>query len=528
MKKNNIYKKIIAALLIAALTFTFYPGAYAQDADIDPFSQATGLSPEGADSLKTDDLQAVSDGETQAAGTDGTYSPNDADQAVETDGLYSPDGAVAPNTGELQGIDAEKIPTAESDGGFSLFGADTLSIDSVQVINGGAVQATYRPEKVTESDGKYYTKERNASMTDPRIFKVSVVFDNLDGAGQPFISGDSEEVYTAFLQKIKWTYGGKPFSEWKKAASGVNGAFNGVPFITLLNSNLSKVGDRYKLEAEIRFDTPLYALSNAVNINTNIPYAPYPNITQSGNSSYHPQLIDSLVGSYELALRYDADDVVSNNNEEKELGTAAVRLTLYDSFHTWPEINQFAKDLKAEAESNNGVINNRYVSVQSLAKGLRGNDIWNVVIADSKASVDEYLNVTKPLLQTNPTALAEKIPGGNQKIPIYFNVIHADEVPGIDGNVNTINSFIRDDVISFRSYDEVDENPGTLSTNGNAREKADSNISTYSYKVADALDKFIIVVTITSNTDGRELVLAPKVKFVRFAALVTPLPLMPT
>ncbi|MDR1066824.1 MAG: hypothetical protein LBL35_05265 [Clostridiales bacterium] len=383
-----------------------------------------------------------------------------------------------------------------------------LVIDSVKVINGGAVQAVYRPDKVTEKDGEYYTSERAASITDPRIFKVSALLPAKDGEGAPLIPADTETAYNDFLANVKWIYGGKPFSEWKKAASsGVNGQFTGAPFITLLNSAVNKIDDGYSLTAEIKFDTPLYAFSTSTNVRTNIPYANYPNVTQGNNNSYHPQLIDSLVGSYELAARYDTDDAAGNGGKEIDLAARDIRLTLYDSFNTWPEIDQFVRDLKAQSESGGGLINDRYVGVSSLAKSLRGNDIWNVVIAQSKSAADEYLNVTKPRIETDPEALAKEIPGGNQKIPIYFNVIHADEVPGIDANIKTIKSFIYDDVLTFKSVNEVDETGPSGNSNGYAIPKDGTGVTEYSYKVDDALDKFIIVITITSNTDGRELVL---------------------
>ncbi|MDR1134591.1 MAG: hypothetical protein LBL49_00185 [Clostridiales Family XIII bacterium] len=446
---------------------------------------------------------------------DGTAITNDEDGAAIADEAYDGENLIAAET--VHPFGAVKSASSQSPAlaslsplaaDFSPLAAETLSIDSVEVINGGAVQALYRPDKVTESDGKYYTSERIASITDPRIFKVSAILPSTDGEGNTLIPGDDLISYTNLLANVKWTYGGKPFADWKKAASsGVNGAFTGAPFITLLNTNLLKSGDDYKLTAEIRFDTPLYAFSATTNVRNNIPYPNYPNVTQGNTNSYHPQLIDTLVGAYELEARFDADEEAGNNPAEVQLGARDLRLSLYDSFNTWPEIDQFVRDLKAQSDNGDGLINNRYVGVQSLAKSLRGNDIWNVVIAESKSAVDEYLNVTKPQIENDPEALAKAIPGGDQKIPIYFNVIHADEVPGIDGNIKIIKSFIYDDTLDFKSVDEVVETGPSGNTNGYATTKDGSGITSYSYKVDDALDKFIIVITITSNTDGRELVL---------------------
>lgn len=439
-------------------------------------------------------------GGAYAAPGGGNAEPQDAANATNAASTAEAIAGAEQAAPATEGGLAQEVLASVGDGSPSPSSApETLAVESVEVLNGGAYQALYRSQHVTEQGGRYYTDRRGASITDPRVFRVSAQFQNSGADGAPLIASDSPEAYAAFIAGTAWTYGGKPLSEWRKAASsGINGPFTGAPFITLQSSGLTKQADgSYKLEAFIRFDTPLWSFSNSPSIPSNIPYAGYPNVTQSGNNSFHPQLIDTLVGDYELAVSHVGPAA------ETRLGSRVVRLALYDSYHTWNEIDRFAKDLKAESEAGGHVVNGRYVSVQSLAKTLRGNDIWNVVIADSQASVEEYLNVTKPLIETNPEALKGAIAGGSQKLAIYFNVIHADEAPGIDANVRAIESFVRDDVISFYSKDEVEEI--TNVSNGYAREKEGSGRTLHTYSVADALDKFIIVVTITSNTDGKEL-----------------------
>ncbi|MDR2670111.1 MAG: hypothetical protein LBC26_00105, partial [Oscillospiraceae bacterium] len=512
MKNYQWKKKILSAVLVVAIVIAVLPLPGAAGVAVPDGAPESGILVEawtpvyGVTYPYEEEAPAAweepDDSSDDPALEEELPTDENTDAAAYDDGEH-PLGAVKSASSQSPAVGSLRL-SADAP---ALLAAETLSIDSVEVVNGGAVQAVYRSDKVTEKDGKYYTTERIASATDPRIFKVSVVLPAVDGEGVPLLpSPPSVADLNNLLAKIKWTYGEKPFSDWRKFASNSAGAAQtGNPFITLLSTNLYVSSDTYKLEAEIRFDTPLAASFGSVSITANRAYANYPSITQS---SYHPEAIDKLVGSYALAARYDEDDVPGNGGKEVQLGARDVRLSLYDSFNTWSEIDQFARDLKSLSESNGDHINGRYVGVQSLAKSLRGNDIWNVVIAESKEAVDEYLNVTKPLLETDPEALAAKIPGGNQKIPIYFNVIHADEVPGIDGNIKVIKSFIYDDEITFKSVDEITAtNANPSSSNGYATSKSGTEVTTYSYKVDDALDKFIIVVTITSNTDGRELLL---------------------
>jgi hypothetical protein len=402
---------------------------------------------------------------------------------------------------------------------------DTLAVDSVEVVYGGAVQAKYRPDQVTLGqvsigvDGKYYTTQRNASITDPRIFHVSAAFENADGKGEPLF-GDGlkgaalEAAYSEFLNRLEWTYGEKPLADWKRASgSSWSSALTGAQFITVVGTRLLKSESGYKLEADVRFDTRLNALAGASSVAGNVPYEGYAMTTQ-GSNSFRPQELNDLVGSYALSVKY-VDP--SDSDAGKEIGSRPVRLTLYDSYLTWKEADAWARELKAKAEAgpNGGEIgyNGRYVSVQSLTKTLEGNDLWNIVISDSKASVDEYLNVTRPLMESNPALLKEQIsrPGDNQKVPLYFSVTHSDETPGPDANVRAAELFLYgEDEISFDTQDNIDNriytyNPTTGARNSVGYFSASGDAATrHSFTIDEALDKFIIVINITGNPDGRD------------------------
>ncbi|MDR0569714.1 MAG: hypothetical protein LBG71_00630 [Clostridiales Family XIII bacterium] len=540
MKKPRLLRTTLSIWLLAALTaFSAFPAA------------GVGASPQAADAgaptvVKTAATSAAAPARpsepapsslpAQAADeaswtllAEKTYDYIEAEfiDFVEEDEAAhdaEPSDEEAPALGETAASDyapggnpygATKYEPPQAAGRLARAATDTLAIDSVEVVYGGEVQAKYRPDLVTlGEDGKYYTAKRDASITDPRVFHVSAAFDNADGKGAPYFDGSLtgpalEAAYAAFLEKLQWTYGGKPLSDWKRASgSSWNSALTGPQFITVVGSRLLKSEGGYRLEADVRFDTRLNALAGANNVQGNVPYVGYAISTQ-GNNSFRPQELNDIVGSYALTVKY-ADP--ADEAADKEIGARPVRLTLYDSYLTWKEADAWARDLKARAEAADGAIgrNGRYVSVQSLTKTLEGNDLWNVVIADSKASVEEYLNVTRPLMESSPAALKAQIPGGNQKIPLYFSVTHSDEVPGPDANVRAAEIFLNGDELSFDSFDELTNHPYTVNPSTGARqtvgyfERQGESVTHHSFKIDDALDKFIIVINITSNPDGRD------------------------
>ncbi|GHU49805.1 hypothetical protein FACS1894127_3880 [Clostridia bacterium] len=502
MKINRIAKKALSFLLVGMITIYGLPNVFALDT-ADTADSWKLIAEETYPYAETEIVDAPAPDPFEEEDTEITESDADlADDNYIDDNYISegnPFGATQINENARVNTRLRSLAAA----------ANVLNLESVEVIYGGEVQVLYRPELITLKDGKYYTAQQNASVTDPRIFKVSATFENLDGAGAPLIAGDSDALYTAFLEKLKWTYGGKPLSDWKKSAAGsAASTFTGAtPFITLTASKLYKEGSTYKLEAEIRFDTPLFTLANA-NPANNIPYNGYANTTQaSGSNSFHPQHINALLGNYELSVRYDADDVIGNGTEEKTLGARPVKLTLYDSYLKWSEADAFARNLKELAESANGSVNGRYVNVESLAKTHRGNDIWNFVVSDSKASVDKYLNVTRKLMETDPAGLGKQVAAGeDHRLVLYFNVTHADETPGADANVNLINLLLYGNDFSFDSWDNLENTPYVGSTTGYTS-RTGTSVTHHPLTVDEALKKFIFVINITSNPDGRELLL---------------------
>ncbi|MCL1809189.1 MAG: dockerin type I domain-containing protein [Clostridiales bacterium] len=367
----------------------------------------------------------------------------------------------------------------------------TMEVLSVEIINGGPTRIAYEEGITSETTGgvtKYYTDRRAISFTDPRRFTVCATFDYFEGVA------DAD-----FLSSIEWTLGEKLLTQWY-GGDNLNTTSN--RFIQLENQELTaQVDGTYKLVATIRANTP-YSTTNS---GTNIPYAPYVRVTKPGfgySESAGDTVINQNVGMFDLAATYKKAGVT------KELGRMPMKVNLYDSYNTWAQLDTFAKELKALSESNDGIVNGRYVSVESTGKSPKhGKDVWITVLADSKASVDEYLNVTKPRIHSDPAELAKEIVGGNQKIPLYISNIHADEVAGPDAVLGLINKYVYGDVITFNSSTNTERMPGTGQMNSSSSfgytRKAGSEYETLSFKVDDLLDKYILVFCLYCNPDAK-------------------------
>ena len=380
---------------------------------------------------------------------------------------------------------------------------DTISIASVEVINGGAIQIQYRDSvyqgrpSYGEDPAKYYTTMRNASFTDSRRFNFEIV---IPSAPLPDLTDPAQAV--AFLSDISWTYGDIPLTQWLSGP----GFSSSTPFIQLGNQKISKItsganlGD-YLLEASIVFQTP-YATSSA-NAANNIPYNSYSAINQSGFN--RAVMLNGRTGAFPNAGKgIGTYTLKANSSIAGDLGNCEIKLNLYDSFHRWEEIDQYAKDLRDLAGAGK-TINGRYVEVTSLGKTLDGKDIWNVVVAKDAAIVSDYLNRVKPLMNSEPDALMAEANAGTLTQVVYLNNVHADETPGSDAIIQTIDEFIWENELIYYTYDTIDRRFTNFAGVSNARSyhMPLGNTRKQPLSVNEVLENFIIVSTITSNPDGK-------------------------
>ncbi|OMF78974.1 M14 family metallopeptidase [Paenibacillus peoriae] len=250
------------------------------------------------------------------------------------------------------------------------------------------------------------------------------------------------------IKKIRWTYGGKPLSEWK---SYKNGDYNGAPFITV---------------------TQIKAENGEVTANINFGLA-YGTENLAEPSLQRP-LYASLMGTYELAAAVNG----------KTVAHAPIKLVPYDSFRTYDELKPEIDAITAQAAQKN----NRYIKTISIGKSVEGRDIYMTVLAKDKATIDKYQNVTHPDMLNHPAKLENDIKSGafgDYQVPIWINNIHPNEAPGFDAIINYFKTMALDKNVTYK----------TTPSNGKS--------STVTLNLDDALDHVFFLFLYTENPDGR-------------------------
>jgi|GEM_PF-1801418 len=371
-----------------------------------------------------------------------------------------------------------------------------MSIESVEVLFGGSYQARYRgqvghgPTVAQGASGNYYTTAIAASLTDPRMFTIHT---DVPAA----LVGDP----STFLSRVTYTYGDLEFEAWLGGGNTfVGGASGDVHFISLYEHSLiNNLNGTFTLESRVRFYSP-YAGAPAVNRGINQPFEGYRGMGQAG----FPLAMRHVVGTFDLDIQVEPPA----GGADAMIGSMPIRLNLYDDFFLWYEIEEWALDLYAEAGAGRS-INDRYVGVNIIGYSHQGRPIYNIVVAESQAAVDHYLNVTLPLKLEDPQALRERIQDGERHLlPIYIHNIHPDEVSGVCSQLIMVEQLIRDEFLVYETIDisdtiEVITNPAANNNTANRIERTSANTTAVTIPVEEALEHFIFVFTPTNNPDGR-------------------------
>jgi len=439
----------------------------------------------------------------------------------------------------------------------SLRAVNPLNIKSVEVIYGGDIQLLYRAEVYKglaengEDPDKYYTLHRDFNLKEPRIFNLEFEY-----PAESIVDPD------AFLDAIEFRYGGYPLSQW---GNGKN-LRGSTSIFTLLNKDIEKVDDVYKITASIRVDSPWGSPSNA-SWNNNIPYNGY----YGGNGGAYfgsGQTADNrsffqFGPAYQGPGTYALEALISG----QLIASTDVHIGPYDGYHSWIEINEFCQDL-IEALTGERVdldekpyglmaagplVKNEYgeyerdddgvyVEVSILGYGLtdnympenanynnysRFNAIWNVVVAKDEKTVTDYLKPGgfKDQMNDNPQALIDKYIDADPEdidfvIPFYMNNVHSDEISGTDTMIHFIDAMIEGGkegkTIRYKTFenDQINWNyrpSGARNQSYTAYNHIVNSTEWYSdesrkemtINTADVLDKFIMVNTLTNNPDGK-------------------------
>lgn len=267
------------------------------------------------------------------------------------------------------------------------------------------------------------------SMTAVKVVSVSVKLD-----------------YTPTIENLQWSFGGKPFSDWKKWNSDEK-KYSGEPFITFAEQPIINNG---KLSAKIKFDI-VYGTND---------------LKSSGLRSRYLDLI----GLYDLAI---------SDKSTRYLASVKIKLNVYDSYHSYDEIKPAIDEIFNTAKGN------RYLDYQVIGKSVEGRDMHFVVMAKDKQSVTQYLNFTIPKMLNNPGELQKiiKTEGAyNHKVAVFFNNIHANETPTVDSILTLLKLLATNDSITYKPA--VNQNNVVIN-------------------IDEVLNKVIFLFNFTVNPDGR-------------------------
>lgn len=403
--------------------------------------------------------------------------------------------------------------------------AVNMTIESVQVLDGGARQARWRGlvggHTVTEDpvSGNFYTTATDASLTDRRLFTINTV-----------IPGALVTAPATFLTDadIVLTYGGLPFTAWLGGSnfsgthpalgSGAN-AFMARPADNLLElvehvELIDNSDGTFTLVSQVQFNSPYRGYMNNAGVNAPLVTAnptgdPLINeandaIVQAmgfralGQAGF-PLGLRSVVGLFELEVEVNGTAV----------GSLPIRLNLYDDYHQWYEIDEWAQALQAEALAGGGYINTRFVDVYSIGTSHLGRPIWNIVVAASQGAADFHLNTTVPLMREDPEEFTRQVEAGTygHRAVIYFTNIHPDEVTGVDAQLIMIEQLINNTELvhhTINNTGEIFTVWPTWSTVNNRVYRTDESTTEVVMTVDEALANFIFVFCPTNNPDGRE------------------------
>lgn len=404
--------------------------------------------------------------------------------------------------------DSANTETVNASSIYDIGESTVLAIESVQVVNGGQVQSQYRDivEGTGDNAGMYFIDldtdyKPIASMTDARIFKVSTTF---------AYSTVGIESFSEFSKEnLVWTYGAQLLSQWEKLDPKSN-TFSGDQAISVVPDSLTisnnSEGKKITITAKVLFDA-FYPVSES---NVNVPYDGYTPTTKGGFPTLQADS-NTILGTHALTLSYQPTIKAIEATDPVKLASNDIELNLYDSFHTWQEIEAFAKQLQSDSDDSTS-INGRYVSVQPIGESAADRKIWNVVIAKDDASVNDYLNVTKPMMdsQEGINTLLKELNNPElteyNKLPIYFNNVHPDETPASDAIIELINKFIYEESLTYKTDSDAEHHGYTKENgyDGYTGEGPDKQIETVTYDVDDILDRFILVFNITENPDGKD------------------------
>ena len=130
----------------------------------------------------------------------------------------------------------------------------------------------------------------------------------------------------------------------------------------------------------------------------------------------------------------------------KTVGSAPVKVAPYESFNTmWELYTELDEIVKL------GTQNGLYVKRLSMGQSTAGRDMPYLIVADSKASVDNWLKLTEQV-ETDPDVVLKQIESGKLndiRVPVMYSNIHSNEVAATDGVLAFAKLLVSEKTISY-------------------------------------------------------------------------------
>ena len=215
-----------------------------------------------------------------------------------------------------------------------------------------------------------------------------------------------------------YAYAGGPLSSWRTQGS--------TEQFTEVKLAAAEQNGKPVLSISFRANNYFYTTNRSTGVSTpdySVPHA---------NGGYY---ID-LCGYFNLTATVSG----------KTVGSAPVKVTPYESFNTmWELYTELDEIVKL------GTQNGLYVKRLSMGQSTAGRDMPYLIVADSKASVDNWLKLTE-LAETDPDAVLKQLKSGKLndiRVPVMYSNIHSNEVAATDGVLAFAKLLVSEKTISY-------------------------------------------------------------------------------
>ena len=216
--------------------------------------------------------------------------------------------------------------------------------------------------------------------------------------------------------------------------------------------------------------------------------------------------------------------------DNQEVASRPFRIPMRDFMYSWLEFDEWIESIKPTvnqwSDSNRNITlgdgsfsnNNRFVKLESLGlssgfittggsafERYEPKDIWSGVVADSRASVEYYLNVVVPTMNSGtPAQIAALMNNPNARQVIYYSNNHSDEHHGPDSIMYLFREIAKGQNIYGAITEDIAKQTMPAGTANRNVLAAGATITEFEICIDELLERYIFVFTFMENPDGRD------------------------